>query len=167
MAFASQHVDDHSALLERDLKLDDLLSGTFNSILEIEERSLDNRLTRGLTIGEIHTIAAIGLYETNPMNVVAARLGVTLATLTISIKRLQSRGFVNKVRSENDRRQMLISLTSSGRKVYRAHKLFHERMIAEALSGLNDQEERVLASALQKIKGFFDAQIAAEGASNR
>ena len=40
--------------------IDDLLSGTFNSILRIEERSLDNRLTEGLTITEVHTIVAIG-----------------------------------------------------------------------------------------------------------
>ncbi len=148
----------HRALIERNLELDDLLSGTFNSILAIEERALDNRLTRGLTISEIHTIAAIGLYETNPMNVIASRLGITLATLTTAVKRLNARGLVDRQRSEEDRRQVLISLTAAGRKVYRAHRLFHERMLVEALSDLDEDEERVLAAALQKIKSFFDAQ---------
>ena len=71
--------------------LDDLLSSTFNSILRIEERSLNNRLTEGLSITELHTICAIGLHETNPMNVIANRLGVTLATLTVMINKLEKR----------------------------------------------------------------------------
>ncbi len=155
---ANMIAQNHQALLERNLGLDDLLSGTFNSILEIEERALDNRLTKGLSISEIHTIAAIGLYETNPMNVVAARLGVTLATLTTAAKRLSERGMVSRTRSDRDRRQVLISLTPDGRKVYRAHRLFHEKMIAAALEGLGEDEERALASALRHIKDFFDAQ---------
>ena len=39
-----------SASRKRRADIDDLLSGTFNSILRIEEQSLDNRLTHGLTI---------------------------------------------------------------------------------------------------------------------
>lgn len=34
--------------------VDTLLSDTFNSILRIEERSLKNRLTDGLSIAELH-----------------------------------------------------------------------------------------------------------------
>ena len=56
-----------SASQRRREEIDDLLSGTFNSILRIEEQSLDNRLTHGLTITEVHTIVAIGLHERNPM----------------------------------------------------------------------------------------------------
>ena len=70
---------------------------TFNSILRIEEQSLDNRLTHGLTITEVHTIVAIGLHERNPMNVVAARLGVTLATLTTAVSKLAGKGFVERI----------------------------------------------------------------------
>ena len=138
--------------------LDDLLSDTFNSILRIEERSLDNRLTHGLTITEVHTIVAVGLHERNPMNVVAARLGVTLATLTTAVNKLAKKGFVERVRSEDDRRKVLVSLTKKGRQVYRAHGLFHRQMIDEALADLTDDEERVFAEALMKVKAFFDVQ---------
>ena len=148
----------HSAFAQKDLALYDLLSGTFNSVMDIEERSLSNRITKGLTISEIHTIAAIGMYEVNPMNVIAARLGITLATLTTSVKRLADRGLVARQKSEKDKRQVLISLTSDGRKVYRAHRLFHEKMLAAALEGLSKEEERVLASALSHVKAYFDEQ---------
>lgn len=138
--------------------LDGLLSDTFNSILRIEERSLDNRLTHGLTITEVHTIVAIGLHERNPMNVIAARLNVTLATLTTAVNKLANKGFVERTRAEDDRRKVLVSLTKKGRQVLRAHNLFHHQMIDEALADLTEEEERVFAGALKKVKGFFDAQ---------
>lgn len=138
--------------------LEDLLSGTFNAILSIEEKSLDNRLTHGLTITEVHTIVAVGLHESNPMNVVAARLNVTLATLTTAVGKLVEKGFVKRTRAEDDRRKVLLSLTKRGRQVYRAHGLFHRQMIDEALSELTDEEERVFADALVKVKHFFDSR---------
>ena len=146
-----------SAARHRD-DLDDLLSGTFNSILRIEEKALDNRLTQGLTITEVHTIVAVGLHESNPMSVVAARLNVTLATLTTAISKLVAKGFVERIRDEGDRRKVMISLTNKGRQVYRAHGLFHRQMIDEALSDLTPEEENAFASALGKVKAFFDAQ---------
>ena len=139
-------------------ELDELLSGTFNSILRIEERSLDNRLTHGLTITEVHTIVAVGLHERNPMNVVAARLGVTLATLTTAVAKLVGKGFIERSRFEDDRRAVLVSLTKKGRQVLRAHNLFHHQMIDEALADLTEEEERVLAEALAKVRAFFDAR---------
>lgn len=143
---------------ERRAELDDLLSSTFNSILRTEEKSLQNKLTEGLTITEIHTIVAVGLHETNPMNVVATRLGVTLATLTTAVNKLVEKGFIDRSRCEDDRRKVLISLTKRGKQVYRSHDLFHRKMIDEALAGLNDEEERVFAQALSKVKVFFDEQ---------
>ena len=146
---------DADAVSKRREEIDDLLSGTFNSILRIEEQSLDNRLTHGLTITEVHTIVAIGLHERNPMNVIAARLNVTLATLTTAVNKLANKGFVERTRAEDDRRKVLVSLTKKGRQVLRA---FHHQMIDEALADLTEEEERVFAGALKKVKGFFDAQ---------
>ncbi|MEA5020563.1 MAG: MarR family transcriptional regulator [Gordonibacter sp.] len=157
-AITLENVSDDDTVLQRRLQLDDLLSGTFNSILRIEERSLDNRLTHGLTITEVHTIVAVGLHECNPMNVVAARLNVTLATLTTAVTKLVEKGFIERTRSEDDRRKVLVSLTKKGRQVLRAHNLFHHQMIDEALAGLSGEEERVFAEALAKVKAFFDAQ---------
>ena len=143
---------------ERRAQLDDLLSGTFNAVLRKEKKSLQNKLTEGLTITEIHTIVAVGLHETNPMNVIASRLGVTLATLTTAVNKLVDKGFINRTRCSDDRRKVLISLTKQGKQVYRAHGLFHRKMIDEALDGLSEEEERVLTRALWHVKSFFDTQ---------
>lgn len=153
---------DYPYMAAEGLSIDDLFSGTFQSVLRIEEGALDNRYTHGLTITDVHTCVAVGLYEKNPMNVVAARLGITTATLTSAINKLERLGFVQRERSEADRRTKLVSLTTKGRKVWRAHRLFHERMLKEALAPLSSDEQRVLAIALSKVKAFFDARSTPE-----
>ena len=148
-----------NALTKDDLKtLDELLSSTFNSILRIEERSLNNRLTEGLSIAELHTICAVGLHEANPMKVIANRLGITLATLTVMINKLEKRSYVKRERSETDRRQVLVALTAKGRKAMRAHDAFHKKMVESALAELTPEEEGVFVKAVGKIKAFFDAE---------
>lgn len=138
--------------------VNEMLTETFNSILRIEERSLNNRLTEGLSIAELHTIVAVGLHEINPMKVVAARLDVTLATLTASMTKLERKGYVKRSRSEVDRRQVLVQLTSKGRKAFRAHDAFHKKMADSALECLTPEEEVVLYKALGKVKDFFDQE---------
>lgn len=138
--------------------VNEMLTETFNSILRIEERSLNNRLTEGLSIAELHTIVAVGLHDINPMKVVAARLDVTLATLTASMTKLERKGYVQRSRSEVDRRQVLVQLTSKGRKAYRAHEAFHKKMADSALECLTSEEEAVLYKALEKVKDFFDRE---------
>ena len=144
------------AAKQRRQEINSLLTDTFNSILRVEERSLDNRIMQGLSITEVHTIAAIGLHEESPMSVVASRLGVTLATLTTAVNKLESRGFVKRVRDEGDRRKVLVSLTLQGKKVFRAHELFHNHLLDEACGELTPDEELVLIRAMGKVKAFFD-----------
>ena len=143
---------------EQRLALDELLSNTFSSVLRVEEQSLQNRITAGLTMTEIHAIAAIGLHESHSMSEVAQRLSVTLATLTTTMNKLVRKGLVARERSEEDRRRVMVRLTRRGREVCRAHSLFHRHMIKEALSTLTPEEAQVLAKALCKVKSFFDAQ---------
>ena len=146
-AAAGMCADD--AACRRD-RIDRLLSGTFDAILRVEENSFDNRLTRGLTITEVHTIVAMGLYERNPMNVVAA--------LTTAVNKLVAKGFVERTRAEDDRRKVMVSLTKRGRQVLRAHGLFHRQMMEGALADLTEEEERAFAAGLAKVKRFFDEQ---------
>lgn len=140
--------------------MNSLFVDTFNSVLRIEEMALKNRLTSNLTISEIHTINAIGLDGASPMNVVAGRLGVTLATLNASVGKLVDKGFAARTKSEADRRQVLVSLTKEGRKAYRVHEAFHREMVDAALDGLTPEEEDAFARGLVKVKAFFESRAA-------
>ncbi len=146
------------ATIDQNIKqlVSELLADSFTSVLSIEEFSLKNRLTEGLSISELRTIRAVGMYEQNPMNVIANRLDVTLATLTVAVTKLEKKGFVKRTRSEVDRRQVLVALTTKGKQAYRVHGLFYKRLINNAIEELSPEEEKVLAQALAKVKSFLD-----------
>ena len=141
--------------------LNELMSTTFNSVTRIEEKSLNNPLLKGITITEIYTLAAVGLHGSVPMKAIAANLGVTLATVNASVTKLENKGRLTRTRSEVDRRQVLVTLTSSGRKAVRLHDAFHHKMVERALEGLSVEEEAALMKALANVKAFFDEEYEA------
>lgn len=134
--------------------LNELLVKLFNNILQIEEQSLKDGEFNDLTITEIHVIEAIGLDRRN-MSSVARDLNITIGTLTISINNLLHKGYVDRARSNEDRRIVLISLTDKGLKVYKHHADFHDEMIKTTISKLTDEEMEVLVSVLGNINDYF------------
>ena len=141
--------------------LNELLSTTFNSVTRIEEKSLKMRFLEGLTIAEIHTLDAVGMHATVPMKAICSKLGVTMATVNASVSRLERKGYLTRARGEEDRRQMLVTLTTNGRKALRVHDAFHRKMVDRALEGLSRDEEAALVKALANVKAFFDEEYEA------
>ncbi|MBQ9123626.1 MAG: winged helix-turn-helix transcriptional regulator [Lachnospiraceae bacterium] len=111
-----------------------------------------------MTTNDMHVIEAIGLGEPKNMTSVAKTLMVTTGTLTISVNSLVKKGFVERVRSEEDRRVVLISLTNKGRKAFRDHQKFHEEMVSSIVCALSDQEQEILQKALGNLSDFFRAR---------
>ncbi len=135
-------------------ELNDLLTGAFDLVVKVEQTTFRGTKYNDLTVAEIHTIDAIGRGERS-MGEVAGALGVTLATLNASVGRLCRKGYVERRRTEEDRRLVLVRLTRPGGVVYRLHEHFHEKMIARSLAELTEGEREALASALGKMREFF------------
>ena len=136
--------------------LNKLLVQLFNDILQIEEKSLKNTQFTDLSITEIHTIEAIGLDRSRTMGEIAHDLRITVGTLTTAITKLIKKGYVERKRIEEDRRVVLVNLTSKGEEVYKVHQVFHEEMICAMLSNFSDEEEQVLSKSLEKLNTFFE-----------
>ncbi len=139
--------------------LNELFVQLFRDILIIEEKALKRGEHQNLTINDIHVIDAIGEEEPKNMSSVAKALQVTTGTLTISVNSLVKKGYVDRVRSEEDRRVVLVSLTEAGLRAHRAHKQFHEQMIGRIAGRLNPDESEVLAGALTDMIQFFKEQM--------
>ena len=135
--------------------INELLVILFNDILEIEEKALKQGELNDLSVTEIHTIEAIGMYKARTMTEVANDLGITVGTLTTAITKLVKKGYVERTRGEEDRRAVMIALTRKGKLAHRIHDKFHQEMINETISGLSEEEEEVLVRSLDKINKFF------------
>lgn len=139
--------------------LNELLVEIFNDILQIEERALKQGVINDLSVTEIHTIEAIGMYTERTMSEVAQDLKITVGTLTTAINKLIKKGYVNRRRIEEDRRVVMIELTEKGTLAYKVHEKFHEEMIDHVLEELGVSEEEVLISSLDKLDKFFQKKL--------
>ncbi|MDT8716255.1 MarR family transcriptional regulator [Clostridium sp. 19966] len=135
--------------------VNELLVDLFNDILQIEQSALKSGPLKDLSVTEIHTIEAIGMYEPRTMSEVAADLKITVGTLTTAVNKLIKKEYVRRNRIEEDRRVVLIQLTKKGKLAYRIHEKFHSDMIKETIQGLDTEEEKVLVSSLEKLNTFF------------
>lgn len=133
-----------------------LFFGLYNDIQRAEDEAQKNGVFKDLSLAEIHTIEAIGMYGEKSMSEVAKKLDVTTGTLTVSIKNLVSKGYVDRKRSETDRRHVLVSLTNAGRLMYRVHQKFHLEMIKAAVVGLSEYEAEAAKNVLERINGFIN-----------
>ena len=135
--------------------VNELLVETFNDILQIEQKALKEGVLNDLSITEIHTIDAIGMYECRTMTEVAQELKITLGTLTAAINKLLKKGYVDRKRGEEDRRSVMIALTRKGKLAFRIHDQFHSEMVKATIDGLNEEEEEILIKSLEKLNIFF------------
>lgn len=135
--------------------INELFVNLFKDISDLEERAIQTGEYKTVTTNDMHVIEAIGIGQAKNMSSVAKILDVTMGTLTISVNSLVKKGFVQRVRSEEDRRVVLVSLTDSGKKAYEHHRLFHENMISQATEKLTEEEKKVLEKVLTKLNLFF------------
>ncbi len=138
--------------------LNELLVGLFHDIMTIEEKAIRKGPLKDVTVNDMHVIEAIGTEKSKNMSTVAKALGVTMGTLTISVNALVKKGFVERVRSEEDRRVVLVSLTAKGKTAFKTHQKFHEDMIQSIVGQLDEEEKKVLEKSLSKLNIFFKEQ---------
>ncbi len=138
--------------------LNELLVKLFHDIMTIEEKALRTGAFKDVTANDMHVIEAIGTAKSKNMSAVAKMLGVTMGTLTISVNALVKKGYVERVRSEEDRRVVLVSLTQQGKRVFAHHQKFHDDMIQEIIGQLDEKERDVLQKSLSKLNAFFKEQ---------
>jgi len=86
---------------------------------------------------------------------------VAPATATPMLDSLVSGGFVQRSRSERDRRIVLVSLTERGGKLVAARRARYERLWAAALAEFSDRELATASAVLDRTRAIFD-ELAAE-----
>ena len=133
----------------------EVLVKLFNEIMDIEAKAIITPEFKDITNNDMHVIEAVGIEEPRNMSSVAKSLSITVGTLTISVNNLVKKGYIHRVRSNEDRRVVLISLTDKRKKAFNHHKKFHEDMIQSLIAGLSEKEINTLVTALTNLKEFF------------
>jgi len=151
---------------ELDQKLNSLLVETFRSILKVEEKSIKVMGIANLSINELHMLEAIGKQSAPgaagsgaTISAIAQELGITLPSTTVMVNRLAQKGYVEKIKGQNDGRVVIVTLTRLGKKMDRAHRYFHRQMIRHIGLLLSDSEKEAFAKGVSRLDEFFRQKI--------
>ena len=137
--------------------LNHLFVSTFNLILKYEEKSMEKALNIPITITEAHMIDVIGKQDgkKNSISSIASLLNIAVPTATVAIKKLESKGVIKKIPCENDARRMIISLTEAGKKIEKAHHVFHTKMVRAVSRQFADAEKEIILKVTAVLMEFF------------
>lgn len=141
--------------MKREELLNNLLVMLFNEILDMEHKALITGSFKEISINDMHIIDAIGIREPKNMSTVAKAMAVTVGTLTTAINNLVKKGYVSRVRSAEDKRVVLLSLTEKGIAAYEKHAGFHQKMVQAVMDGFEGEEMDILVRALENLRRYF------------
>lgn len=143
-------------------KINDTLVSLINEIWELEEKAIITEEFKDLTNNDMHVIEAIGLGEGKNMSAIAKKLNITVGSLTTAMNSLVKKLYVERRRSEEDRRVVYVKLTEKGRKAYYHHEDYHRQMTEAIVDRLDEAELPVLVKTLDALTDFFYGYKAAE-----
>ena len=85
------------------------------------------------------------------LNDLARHMGVTAATMSLAIDRLEKKGYVIRQRDTGDRRRVQLRLTSAGVRVRQATTVLDPPRVEALLARLNDEEREAAIRGLRLL----------------
>jgi Transcriptional regulators len=116
---------------------------------ELENRRM--AALTGLTPSQVLVLREVGAREHATPGAVASALRFGQATITNIVDRLVAAGLVNRNRSQNDKRQMLLQLTEQGRARLEASPFPLQARFSEGYRALPAWEQAMMLAGLERL----------------
>ncbi len=118
----------------------------------------------GLAVSPVH-FRLLGILAHHACNLseLAVQQAVSLPTMSNSISVLVERGWVNRVPSQDDRRQVLLELTPDGRAMLNKMKSEAEAHVVELLDDLSPRDLKDLSAGLDILERALAAHAGPGG----
>ncbi|MEM1298338.1 MAG: MarR family transcriptional regulator [Pseudomonadota bacterium] len=110
----------------------------------------------GLTYPQYITLMALWSHDHQTVGALCKQLRLDTSTLTPMLKRLQTLGHIRRARSTEDERQVIVSLTESGRDLQR-HSPAITRCIVEG-TGFAAEDLNALVRTLDQLRGNISGE---------
>lgn len=140
-------------------ELDDIFESLYSDIKQLEEQTVIEGDFSDVSYNDIRVCDAIGDENCRSSSEVAKKLRVTMGTLTKAIDGLVGKGYVNRERSESDKRKVLLSLSEKGKMLYRRHKSFHTDMINAIMNDMDEDDKASLGKILGRVSLYLNPNI--------
>jgi len=123
--------------------------------VDLHSRSLIR--SHGLTTPQALILKVAATGEALPAGRLARQVSLSQATVTDILNRLEARGLVRRIRSSEDRRQVLVEATPAGRELMLSSPPLLQERFADRFAALQDWEQSMLVASLQRIAALMGA----------
>jgi DNA-binding MarR family transcriptional regulator len=137
---------------------DEILRSLRRIVRAIDLHSRVLAQSHGLTGPQALILKELSRLEDATVGQLAQQVSLSPATVTDIVRRLESRGFVTRTRSAQDKRRVLVRPTTTALKVLQSGpSLLQENFVAE-LERLAEWERTLILSSLQRIALMMSAE---------
>ncbi|GIO60598.1 MULTISPECIES: MarR family winged helix-turn-helix transcriptional regulator [Paenibacillus] len=115
-------------------------------VSELEQRGIE-----GIVSSHGDILWALYIQDMQPITVLSEKIDRTQPTVTVLVNKLEKLGYVRKVKSKEDSRITLVSLTPKGKELEPVFQEVSARLNETIYGGLSDKEQVQLESLLEQI----------------
>lgn len=137
----------------------DAMSRILNKAAAIEKEPVDIGHGVLLYASEVHLIDMAGRYPEEGISQIASRLGITKGAVSQTAKKLEEKGYIERVNPEGDKKTVFIRLTEYGKDAFLWHVAYHEmvnRDMAEQVAKLSHRDVDNLFSIFLQMENMLD-----------
>ncbi len=113
------------------------------------------KLDLSLSKSELLTLLQVDKNGEIIMSQIADYVNIPMSTATGLVERLVKKGYIERIRSESDRRIVAIRLTDEGKKLAVELKGSILGLIEKVFDTLTDEEKKLLTGIFSKLTGIF------------
>ena len=135
-------------------KIETLLDKFYKTYYKIEEINL-NQVIKCLTTSELHIIEAIGENEIT-MNELSDKIGITMGTASVAVNKLTEKQFLERSRSNTDRRKVFVKLTQKGKVALNYHGNFHSTILERITDDIPKEKLDTFVEVFETIMENLD-----------
>ena len=111
----------------------------------------------GLTGPQLLVMQLIGTSGEITAGVIAREVSLSQATVTSILDRLEKKGLLQRIRSTDDKRKVMVSLTEEGGKALETAPTLMQESFIKAFNHLEDWEQNLILSSLQRVADMMNA----------
>ncbi|MCL4307456.1 MAG: MarR family transcriptional regulator [Candidatus Thermoplasmatota archaeon] len=130
------------------------------SINKIWSRQVEKRLSdNGLSIMEFRILKTLNNQGAQPMIKLAEANMITQGWVTNIVDKLEEKGLVHRLRSQDDRRVINIVTTERGRSFFTEIKDLHEKFIIDTLDFLSPEDMNNVKCILSRVEEQIASKV--------
>lgn len=130
--------------------LEQILNSILHSSELMEEELRQETELEQLTSRQLTCIECVYDMMNPSLSELAEKMKIAKPSMTVMIDRLEKNKFINKVKSDNDRRSAHIHLTEKGEKAAMIHNEIHSKIAELLTSEMTPSEKQILIVLLNK-----------------